>query len=592
MSFKQFCMTALAVVAGFFITGVLGVLGMFYLLIQMTLLNIGQQYPATEKHSILYLDLNNEIVERTHGMTLQQQLRGEENRNIALSDIIESLKIAAEDPKIEGVYIDCGGVSAGIASLMSINEALTKFHESGKWIAAYGDEISQADYLLASTADSLWLNPVGEVEIQGIGSGLLYFKGLLDKLGIEMQVIKVGTYKSAVEPYILTAPSEANLEQIHAYINPLWSDICTAIGKGRKVAPSTVNAWADSIIETQNPETFPKRKIVTALHYRYDAEQALKAMSGIDADDDLRLVEPAEYLNQSYAHKYIKDANDADYNIAILYAEGDIVQDGKGGIVGADMAPLIHELADDDDVSALVLRVNSGGGSAFASEQIWNALQYFKSKDKPFYVSMGDVAASGGYYISCGADKIFCQPTTITGSIGIFGLIPCIEGLTQDKLGINYSLVATNPNAVSGIFKPFTPAQRNAMQSMINRGYETFVGRCAAGRHMSVDSIKAIAEGRVWAGSKALEIGLVDKLGTLDDCIKQLAEDNNVSKYSISKYPEPEAAWWQQLIEDNAQMRQDAIKKELGIAYPLYKEVEALRNMDRVQARMPFTILF
>lgn len=584
-------MTTLAVVAGIFITGVLSMFGMLYMMIQMMLMNLGQQHPGTEKHSILHIDLSSEIVEREQGTTLMQQLQGMEDHSISLNRLLDALEIAATDPRIEGVYLDCGGVSAGVSTLMSVNEALNTFRNSGKWVAAYGDSYSQGDYLLASAADSLWLNPVGEVDIHGVGAGLMYFKGLLDKLGIEVQVFKVGTYKSAVEPFILTEPSEANIKQTREYLDPIWADIRTAIGSGRNVSPDLVNAWADSIIMTENPATYPARSIVTSLRYRHDAEQALKAMSGIDEDDELRLVTPSEYLNQAFAHKYQKNASKSDYRIAVLYAVGDIVQDGDEGIVGADMAPLIYELADDDDVSALVLRVNSGGGSAYASEQIWEALEYFKSTDKPFYVSMGDVAASGGYYISCGADKIFCQPTTLTGSIGIFGMVPNLEGFLNGHLGVSTYTIASNPNAMMGIFKPFTPVQRQAMQRMIDRGYETFVGRCAEGRGMSADSIKAIAEGRVWAGTKALEIGLVDQLGTLNDCIEALAEENGVNEYSIVEYPDPEGTWWEKLIMSNAQMRRSALRQELGTAYPLYKAVESISTMDPVQARMPFTLV-
>ena len=590
MNFKQFCMTTLAVVTGIILTGALSVLGMMYMMIQMMLMSIGQQHPPTEKHSILYIDLSSEIVEREQGTTLMQQLQGMENNSISLNRLLESIKIASTDPRIEGIYLDCGGVSAGVATLMSVNEALNTFHNSGKWIAAYADSYSQADYLLASTADSLWLNPAGAIDIHGVGAGLLYFKGLLDKVGVEMQVVKVGTYKSAVEPFILNGPSEANIEQTLAYMDPIWSAIRTAIGAGRDIDPTEVNNWADSIIVTQDPATFPSRSIVTSLCYRHDAEQTLKAMSGIDADDNLRFISPSQYLEHSFAHKYRKATSKSDYRIAVLYAVGDIVQDGDEGIVGADMAPLIYDLADDNDVSALVLRVNSGGGSAYASEQIWEALEYFKSTGKPFYVSMGDVAASGGYYISCGADQIFCQPTTITGSIGIFGLIPSIEGLMQDHLGINYHLVASNPNSMMGIMKPFTPVQRQAMQNMIERGYETFVGRCAQGRGMSVDSIKAIAEGRVWDGTKALEIGLVDQLGTLDDCIMALAENEGISSYAIDEYPDPEGTWWEKLILNQAQMKQTLLKQELGEAYPVYKAIQSIQTMDPVQARMPFTV--
>lgn len=255
------------------------------------------------------------------------------------------------------------------------------------------------------------------------------------------------------------------------------------------------------------------------------------------------------------------------------------------------MAPLILSLAEDDDIDALVLRVNSGGGSAFASEQIWEALEQFKATGKPFYVSMGDVAASGGYYISCGADRIYCQPVTITGSIGIFGLIPNIKGFLNDKLGLNMVSIATNPNANISITEPFTPVQRAAMQSMVNRGYETFVGRCAEGRGVSVDSIKAIAEGRVWDGTTALEIGLVDKLGSLTDCISDLAADQGYDKYTIVEYPDPKGEWWEELLMASSNVKQSLIKSELGEALPYYEAIQQVKKMSPVQCRMEYIVV-
>lgn len=287
---------------------------------------------------------------------------------------------------------------------------------------------------------------------------------------------------------------------------------------------------------TRSQERLLVDGVVTSLLYRHEAEEWMKEQTGkTDKDDDLELVSVARYA-QTIKEK--KSSN----NIAVLYAVGDIVDTGDEGIVGDKMAPLILDLAEDDDVDALVLRVNSGGGSAFASEQIWEALEQFKSTGKKFYVSMGDVAASGGYYISCGADRIYCQPVTITGSIGIFGLIPSIKGLLNEKLGVNVATIATNPEANIGIVDPMTPFQRASMQAMIDRGYETFVGRCAAGRDMPVDSIKAIAEGRVWDGATALRIGLVDQLGDLDRCIADLVEECGYDDYKVTEYPEPEAS--------------------------------------------------
>lgn len=258
MNFKQFCMTTLAVVAGIFITGVLSMFGMIYMMLQMILLNLGKEHPSTERQSILHIELSSEIVEREQGTTIMQQLQGIENNSISLNRLLDALKIASTDPKIEGVYLDCGGVSAGVATLMSVNEAINTFRKSGKWVAAYADSYAQGDYILASAADSLWLNPVGEVDIHGVGAGLFYFKGLLDKLGVDVQVFKVGTYKSAVEPFLLTQPSEANIRQTREYLDPIWADVRTVIAAGRNVSPETINTWADSIIVTEDPANYTR----------------------------------------------------------------------------------------------------------------------------------------------------------------------------------------------------------------------------------------------------------------------------------------------------------------------------------------------
>ena len=422
---KQFLIYVLATIAGIFVTMFLCMAGSFLMLIMMVALSGGSSTPSIEKHSILHIDLSGEIPERKEALSLLDEIQGFENKSIPLNDLIASINHAATDSKIDGIYLECNGGGGGQATMTYIVEALNKFKESGKWVVAYGDTYSQGNYYLSSAADSVWLNPIGAIDIHGLGGELMFYKGLLDKLGVEVQVIKVGTYKSAVEPFILTEPSPANVEQVKAYITPIWNYMSYIIAESRNVSPETVNEWADSMIITQDPSTFVDRNVVNALKYRHEVESSLKKLTERDDDDDLRLVSPTTYVQT------IKKS-DSDNRIAVLYAVGDIVDSGKGGIVGDKMAPLILDLADDDDIDALILRVNSGGGSAYASEQIWEALEQFKAKGKPFYVSMGDVAASGGYYISCGADKIFCQPVTITGSIGIFGMIPSLKGLMKN----------------------------------------------------------------------------------------------------------------------------------------------------------------
>lgn len=581
---KQFFTYVLATIAGIWITAIIAIIGSILMAIVMMAAGMSSSTPSISSHSILHINLDGVIEERLEGMSIMDRLYGVGEDQLSLKDIVKSIRHAKDDSKIEGIFIDCKGGAGGSATMAYIREALMEFKESGKWVVAYGDAYTQPNYFVATAADSLWVNPVGAVDVHGAGGSLTFFKGLLDKLNVEVQVIKVGTYKSAVEPFILTEPSEANRQQIKSYITPIWNYMTENIATSRGVSQATVNQWADSIIVTCDPELLPGMGVATSLRYRHQAEEWMKEQTDRDKDENLRLVSPSTYIST------IKDKKSST-RIAVLYASGDIVDNGNEGIVGNKMAPLILDLANDKKVDALVLRVNSGGGSAFASEQIWEALEQFKATGKPFYVSMGDVAASGGYYISCGADKIFCQPVTITGSIGIFGMIPSIKGFLNDKLGITTAEIMTNPNANIGIVNPMTPLQRAAMQKMIDRGYETFTSRCAEGRNMPIDSIKAIAEGRVWDGITAKRIGLVDELGNLDDCIEDLAAANGYLKYEIVEYPRSNKEWWEELLDESASMKQAMIRKELGAAAPYYEAVKKISNMEHVQCRMQEVVI-
>lgn len=581
---KQFFTYVLATIAGIWITAIIAIIGSILMAIIMMAAGMSSSTPSISSHSILHINLDGVIEERLEGRSIMDRLYGVGEDQLSLKDIVKSIRHAKDDSKIDGIFIDCKGGTGGSATIAYIREALTDFKESGKWVVAYGDAYSQQNYFVATAADSLWVNPVGLVDVHGVGGSLTFYKGLLDKLDVEVQVIKVGTYKSAVEPFILTEPSEANRQQIRSYITPIWNYITENIASSRGVSTASVNQWADSILITCDPKLLPGMGVATSLRYRHEAEEWMKEQTDRDKDENLRLVSPSTYVNT------IKDKKSST-RIAVLYATGDIVDNGNEGIVGNKMAPLILDLANDKKVDALVLRVNSGGGSAFASEQIWEALEQFKATGKPFYVSMGDVAASGGYYISCGADKIYCQPVTITGSIGIFGMIPSIKGFLNDKLGITTADIMTNPNANIGIINPMTPIQRAAMQKMIDRGYETFTSRCAEGRNMPIDSIKAIAEGRVWDGVTAKRIGLVDELGNLDDCIADLATANGYLKYELVEYPRTNKEWWEEILDESASIKQAMIRKELGAAAPYYDAVKKISKMEHVQCRMQEVVI-
>lgn len=578
---KNFFSAFLGSMAALWLTIILsGILSVVMMVVMMAgMSNMSPSVNVRDK-SILYLDLSGSITERRVPASLIDEIYNQGQQSLSLDEVLRAIRRAADDKKIEGIYINCNGAASGLATADAIVNALRKFRESGKWVIAYGDNISQGNYYMAAAADSLYVNPAGSVDIHGIAATTLFYKNLLDKLGIEMQVIKVGTFKSAVEPFMLTEMSEANRLQQETYINNIWGYMSGRIAAMRGVSEAEVNNWADNLIMTQSPDTYTSRHIVDGLRYRHEVEETLAGLTDTEVDK-LRLVTPSEYCIATSSHA------SGGHKIAVLYAEGDIVDTGRDGIVGDRMVPLILSLSEDDDLDGMVLRVNSGGGSAFASEQIWEALEQFKASGKKLYVSMGDYAASGGYYISCGADRIYAEPVTLTGSIGIFGLIPNAEGLLGNHLGVTSGTVSSNENAAfMSIIRPMTPMQRQAMQGYVDRGYETFVGRCAKGRDMSVDSIKAIAEGRVWDGMEALRLNLVDQLGGIDMAITDMGEDLGGGKITIEEYPEIKPDWWNEIVGIGAEVSARRMRAELGILYPYYLESRHILEMNPVQCRM------
>lgn len=575
-------MSFLGTVAGIFVSGFLISIGLFILTVMAIVSSATHSEYSVKDKSILYLDLSREIVEQPASLDIMAKLTNDGPSADVLYNIIDAIDAAADDDRIKGIFIDANGSSAGTAQRKAIIDALRRFKKSGKWIYSYGDVYSQGDYYIAASAsDSLYINPLASVDIHGLGGRMMFFKNLLDKIGVEMQVVKVGTYKSAVEPFILTEPSAASIEQQQLYLGNLWKDIRASIAKGRKVSADSVNAWANSFSFTFDATQLIRKRIADASAYRHEFIDKLKELTDIDKDDDLRLVTPAQYVT-SKPHKSHKTT------IAVLYASGDITESSKDGIASDRLVPEILELAENDDIDGLILRVNSGGGSAFASEQIWEALGEFKEMTgKPFYVSMSDYAASGGYYISCGADKIYAEPVTITGSIGIFGLIPNIRGLVTDKLGVTTYPISTNPaGAQTDIFAPMTESQRAGMQSYVDRGYELFVKRVAGGRKKTVDQIKAIAEGRVWDGREALRIGLVDKLGGLDTALADMAKELGVESWSVERYPKTEDDVLTALLMMSDRMEQSALERKLGDVAEIYRTIESIRQYQGVQARM------
>lgn len=544
-------------------------------------------------NSILYIDLAGVIEERLSG---EDDIMAQIDQYIepvkAYSEILYSIRVAAKDHNIKGIYINCGGSSAGIATRKELIDALLEFKKTGKWIYAYGDNISQGDYYVACAADEIYLNPVGFVDIHGLSATTLFYKGLMDKVGITAQVMKVGTYKSAVEPFILTEMSNESREQQEYFLNNIWLDVCNDIARMRNVSVADVNSWADNMIFTESADTLLSYSVVDKLCYRHEVEAKLKKLTGVPNEEELNLVTPHDYYQINNNELIIDDSNEAEH-IAVLYATGTIVDSGKEGIVGDKIAPLIIELSQDTKIKGLVLRVNSGGGSAFASEQIWEALEQFKKTGKPFYVSMGDYAASGGYYISCGADKIYATPETLTGSIGIFGIIPCAKELVNKNLGITSSTVKTNINGeFPTLIEPMTTEQQEDMQAYVDRGYETFVTRCSSGRNIPVDSIKQIAEGRVWDGKSAMDLGLVDEMGGLNQAIGDMAKKLGMSVNDVKEYPVIEYGIISQLLSSTnvAVCQQFEIEGFSELAKYL-DAIKFIKQIEPLQCRMEEIII-
>ena len=546
---------------------------------------------SVSKHSILKLDLGTSIEERggEGAIDMMSLMQGQGMpSSLGLNTLVSAIENAANDDKVDGIYIECNGVSAAPATLEKARKALKEFKKSGKWIAAYGHEgINQADYYLASVADSIYLNPVGSVDLHGLGGMTPYMKKLLDKVGVEMQIVRVGTFKSAVEPYMLDDMSEANRLQTEHYLGIIWNEMRDSIAKDRKLPSAALNTLCDSVVLTFKADRLLKEKLVDKLVYRNQMEDILRARTEVDKKDDLNYVCPDDLADDL-------EASASGDHIAVVYAVGEI--DGspsmgstEEGIVSDKLCETILKLKDDDNVKGMVFRVNSPGGSAFGSEQIWKAVMDFKAAGKPVAVSMGDYAASGGYYISCCADRIFAERTTITGSIGIFGMIPCASELIENKLGVHMATVKTNENAdLSPLFKKLTPAQKGALQNMINEGYELFTKRCADGRHVTQDSIKQIAEGRVWDGITAKQIGLVDEFGGIAEAVAWVANKAKLGKEpKTQNYPALEDPFMSLLDKYMVTRYESRLQGEMGLLYDWHKQLQRILGRDHVLCLMP-----
>lgn len=447
---------------------------------------------------------------------------------VGLDDLISNIRLAKTDDRVRGIVLKDGSFNIGMASAKTLRDELIDFKSSGKFLIAYAESYGEVNYYIASVADRIYLNPVGMVEWHGLASIKLYYPRLLEKIGVKMNVLKVGTFKSAVEPYFCTKMSDADKKQTMQFLNGAWNIMCEGVAQSRNLTVSQLNAYADELVELMPQEKYLQYGLVDSLIYSNDLDTIVRELTGTK---DYKVVSTTAMSNVK------RDEAKVDSHVAVLYAEGEITDETGEGIVGKKMLKTIRKIAENDKVKAVVLRVNSPGGSANASEQIWHAIQTLREKGLPVVVSMGDYAASGGYYISCGSDYIYAQPNTLTGSIGIFGLIPDFSRL-RDKVGVDIDGVGTNKFSTSHmVLKGMTTEEHALMQSMIERGYDLFTRRCAEGRHTTQDSIKLIGEGRVWLGQDALTIGLVDEIGGLDDAIAKAAELAGIEHYTPIYYP-------------------------------------------------------
>lgn len=542
---------------------------------------------VVKENSIFVLDLEGTLSERVQDNPFQT-LMGEEYQAYGLDDILASIQKAKDNEDIKGIYLQTAFLETSFASLEEIRHALQDFKESGKFVVAYADQYTQDMYYLASVADKIIVNPQGSISWHGLASQPIFYKDLLKKVGIEMQIFKVGTYKSAVEPFIATEMSDANREQVTAFLNSIWGRLLEDVSASRNIPVETLNQLADEMMDLQPADTYIANGLADTLLYKDGVLDYLKEISGREADESLRTLSLADMKNVKRNTPLDKSGN----IIAVYYAFGGIDDSTspEEGINSEKVIKDLRKLREDETIKAVVLRVNSPGGSAYGSEQIWREVVLLKEK-KPVIVSMGDYAASGGYYISCAADYIVADPTTLTGSIGIFGMFPNMEELLTDKLGLDFDMVKTNKFADMGtLARPFNSDERAAMQNYINNGYKLFVKRCADGRGMSVGAIEKIAEGRVWTGATAKELGLVDELGGLNKAIEIAAQKAEVEAYSLLTYPSKESFFSSLMNEGKSNYIEGQLMETLGEAYPSIKFIQNVKDMDRIQARMPFDL--
>lgn len=588
---KDFIKSVLATMVGifgFFI--VMGVLTMMSIIGMVASSSAAQN---VEENSVFVLNLSGAISDQGTDNPLSL-FTGDDSQSTGLNNILSAIKKAKTNDDIKGIYIEAGALITNYATLQEIRNALADFRKSGKWIVAYGDYYTQGAYYVASVANKVYINPKGIVDWHGIGAQTMFYKDFMAKFGVKCEVVKVGTFKSATETFTEEKMSDANRLQTQTFIDGTWQNICTAVSKSRGISIDSLNSYADSYLALQSTEMLMKAKMVDGMMYSDKVKDAVKKMMKLEKDDDIAQLTLSDMLN-------VKDEKVEGDKIAIYYASGDIVQDPKAAtmfgnndyIASRKVCKDLEDLMNDDDVKAVVVRINSGGGDAYASEQMWHQMSELR-KVKPVVVSMGDYAASGAYYMSAPASWIVAQPNTLTGSIGIFAVIPDFSGLVTSKLGVRFDEVKTNRNSTFGnlMARPFNAEETAMLQASVNRGYSLFRQRVADGRHLPIESVEKIAQGRVWLATDALNIKLVDQLGGIDDAVKKAAELAKLKEYYTSDYPAT-ASWIDNLLNSmtssgtylDAQLRQT-----LGELYQPFTVLRSIDKREAIQARIPYAI--
>lgn len=588
---KDFIKNVLATMVGmfgFFI--VMGVIGMMSIIGMIASGNAAQN---VEKNSVFVLNLSGTISEQGSENPLSM-FTGDNSLNSGLNDILSSIKKAKANDDIKGIYIEAGALMTNYATLQEIRNALADFRKSGKWIVAYGDFYTQGAYYVASVANKVYINPKGIVDWHGIGAQTMFYKDFMAKFGVKWEVVKVGTFKSATETFTEEKMSDANRLQTKTFIDGTWRNVCNAVSKSRGISVDSLNSYADSYLALQATETLVKAKMVDGMMYGDQVKDAVKKMMKLEKDDDIQQLTLNDMLN-------VKDGKVEGSEIAVYYAEGDIVQDPKAAtmfgnnnyIASRKVCKDLEDLMNDDDVKAVVVRINSGGGDAYASEQMWHQMSELR-KVKPVVVSMGDYAASGAYYMSAPASWIVAQPNTLTGSIGIFAVIPDLSGLVTTKLGVRFDEVKTNRNSTFGnlMARPFNAEEKAMLQASVNRGYSLFRQRVAEGRRLPVESVEKIAQGRVWLATDALNIKLVDQLGGIDDAVKKAAELAKLKDYYTSDYPAA-ASWMDAMLNSmssSGTYLDEQLRQTLGDFYQPFTMLRSIDKREAIQARIPYAI--